>query len=213
MRLSFDSLTEDEIAQAKYGSDTATRSAAMASSGTASGRRCASLGPESLVLGSIDTPAGTYGAVLSVRGLCRLTLPTEPQALCQAWADRWLPRAKRLPDQGDLTQVAEELAAYFAGRLRTFSVELDLRGTPFQLQVWEALRRIPFGEVRSYAQIAQYIGRPQAVRAVGAANGANPVALIVPCHRVIGSGGDLVGYAGGLAMKRSLLEHERRQSA
>lgn len=150
------------------------------------------------------------GVVLSAHGLCRLTLPGESDALGHAWAVRWMPRASREPDRGELRPVAEALAAYFEGRLRAFTVPLDLRGTPFQRQVWEALCHIPFGEVRTYAEIAELLGRPRATRAVGAANGANPVALIVPCHRVIGSNGSLTGYAGGLALKRFLLEHERQ---
>jgi O-6-methylguanine DNA methyltransferase len=167
------------------------------------------VGNEGIVIGTIDTPVGTYGAVLSANGLCRLTSPSEPLALCHAWADRWMPSARRLSGSGELAQVAGELLDYFEGRRRTFSIPLDLRGTPFQLQVWALLRTIPIGEVRTYAAIARLIGRPKAVRAVGAANGANPVALIVPCHRVIGSNGKLVGYAGGIGLKRTLLEHEQ----
>ena len=164
---------------------------------------------ESLVIGTIETPVGAYGAVLSERGLCRLTSPSEPLTLCQAWADRWMPGARRLPDAGELAEVSAELADYFAGKRRAFSIPLDLRGTPFQQQVWAALQAIPFGELRTYAEIARTIGRPTAVRAVGAAIGANPIALMVPCHRVIGSNGRLVGYAGGMDMKRTLLEHEQ----
>jgi methylated-DNA-[protein]-cysteine S-methyltransferase len=107
-----------------------------------------------------------------------------------------------------MEQATEELQAYFAGKLRTFRVPLDMKGTDFQLSVWNQLTRIPFGETRSYAQIAEAVGRPKAVRAVGAANGANPVAIIVPCHRVIGSGGTLTGYGGGLPLKKRLLELE-----
>jgi len=103
---------------------------------------------------------------------------------------------------------AEELRAYFAGGLRTFSVPLDMEGTEFQLRVWNHLTKIPYGETRSYSQVAEAIGRTKAVRAVGAANGSNPVAIIVPCHRVIGSNGKLTGYGGGLPMKKRLLELE-----
>jgi methylated-DNA-[protein]-cysteine S-methyltransferase len=107
-----------------------------------------------------------------------------------------------------MDQAVREFRAYFAGKLRVFQVPLDMEGTEFQLSVWNALTRIPFGETRSYAQIAQTVGRPNAVRAVGAANGANPVAIIVPCHRVIGSNGTLTGYGGGLPLKKRLLELE-----
>ncbi len=107
-----------------------------------------------------------------------------------------------------LGRAADELHRYFAGTLKEFGTPLDLRGTEFQLSVWNQLTRIPYGETRSYSQIAGAIGRPKSVRAVGAANGSNPVAIIVPCHRVIGSNGTLTGYGGGLPLKKRLLELE-----
>ena len=107
-----------------------------------------------------------------------------------------------------MNQATEELRAYFAGRIRVFSVPLDMEGTDFQLNVWDRLTKIPYGATRSYAQVAEAVGRPKAVRAVGAANGSNPVAIIVPCHRVIGSNGKLTGYGGGLPLKKRLLELE-----
>jgi O-6-methylguanine DNA methyltransferase len=102
----------------------------------------------------------------------------------------------------------DQLQRYFAGEPVQFSCPLDLRGTPFQVSVWKELFRIPYGQTRTYAEIASAIGAPRAVRAVGAANGANPVAVIVPCHRVIGSNGTLTGYGGGLGMKEWLLTLE-----
>ena len=105
-------------------------------------------------------------------------------------------------------EAVRQLRAYFAGQLRRFDLPLDMRGTPFQLLVWRELERIPYGETRSYSQIAAAIGAPRAVRAVGAANGANPIPIVVPCHRVIGAGGKLVGYGGGLPLKKRLLELE-----
>jgi O-6-methylguanine DNA methyltransferase len=107
-----------------------------------------------------------------------------------------------------MNQAAEELRAYFAGNLRVFSVPLDMQGTDFQVSVWNQLVKIPYGETRSYSQVAEAVGRPKAVRAVGAANSNNPIAIIVPCHRVIGSGGKLTGYGGGLPLKKRLLELE-----
>ena len=107
-----------------------------------------------------------------------------------------------------LTLAQRELDAYFARRLQAFSVAIAPQGTPFQRRVWTALTGIPYGETRTYAQQAQAIGQPAAVRAVGAANGRNPISLIVPCHRVIGADGAMTGYAGGLAAKRMLLELE-----
>ncbi|MCK6546934.1 methylated-DNA--[protein]-cysteine S-methyltransferase [Myxococcota bacterium] len=109
-----------------------------------------------------------------------------------------------------LAQAARELTEYFAGARRAFTVPLAAEGTPFQREVWAALVEIPFGETCSYRALAERLGRPAAVRAVGAANRVNPIGIIVPCHRVIGAGGALVGYAGGLETKRRLLEHEAR---
>ncbi len=107
-----------------------------------------------------------------------------------------------------LREAVRQLEEYFAGRRRRFDLPLDLRGTPFQLRVWELLQGIPYGETRSYGELAQDLGRPGAARAVGAANGANPLAIVVPCHRVIGAGGALTGYGGGIERKRFLLELE-----
>ena len=112
------------------------------------------------------------------------------------------------PDHPVLLQTEQQLGDYFAGRRKIFDVELEFVGTDFQKQVWAALLRIPFGETRTYAQIAHEIGNPKSVRAVGAANGKNPISIIAPCHRVIGSNGSLTGFAGGLAAKRTLLSLE-----
>lgn len=103
---------------------------------------------------------------------------------------------------------ARELTQYFAGKRREFTFPLDLRGTPFQLSCWHALLRIPYGETRSYADIARAVNKPQAFRAVGMANNRNPIAIVVPCHRVVASDGTLCGYGGGLDVKRKLLELE-----
>ena len=105
-----------------------------------------------------------------------------------------------------------QFAAFFDGTLQTFSLALAPRGTAFQLRVWEALMTIPYGETISYVELARRIGQPTASRAVGLANGANPLSIIVPCHRVIGANGSLTGYGGGLDAKRFLLEHERRHA-
>jgi methylated-DNA-[protein]-cysteine S-methyltransferase len=102
----------------------------------------------------------------------------------------------------------DQLDEYFAGARHEFDIELDLRGSAFQRAVWDALLEIPYGETRSYGEIARRIGRPDRARAVGAANGSNPVSIVVPCHRVIGADGSLTGYGGGLERKRWLLEHE-----
>jgi methylated-DNA-[protein]-cysteine S-methyltransferase len=104
----------------------------------------------------------------------------------------------------------EELRAYFAGELRRFSIALDAAGTEFQQRVWRALLEIPYGATESYGALAQRLGNPKASRAVGLANGRNPIGIVVPCHRVIGANGTLTGYGGGLPRKRWLLEHEAR---
>jgi methylated-DNA-[protein]-cysteine S-methyltransferase len=112
-----------------------------------------------------------------------------------------------------LREAAAQLGAYFAGDLQRFELKLNPAGTPFQLRVWEALRDIPYGETISYGELARRIGNPSASRAVGLANGANPIAVVVPCHRVIGSNGKLTGYGGGLDRKRRLLDLECAHAA
>ncbi|MEU8357361.1 methylated-DNA--[protein]-cysteine S-methyltransferase [Nonomuraea sp. NPDC048882] len=113
-----------------------------------------------------------------------------------------------VPDPEPFTEVITQLRAYFEGRLTSFDLPMVFNGTPFQQQVWTALQEIPYGETISYAQLADRIGRPTAARAVGLANGKNPIGIIVPCHRVVGSTGDLTGYGGGLPTKRHLLAFE-----
>lgn len=167
-----------------------------------------------MALGTVETRVGAFGAVLSPHGVCRLTLPGEPPGLGAAWVERRWPGARLQGARGGaLERLAAELDAYLTGRLRQFSVPLDLYGTPFQIEVWSALRAIAYGDLRTYRQMAAAVGRPRGLRAVGAAMGANPVPILVPCHRVIGSNGGLVGYSGGLPLKRFLLELEARSTA
>lgn len=126
-------------------------------------------------------------------------------------SQKWHPEpfdAPERPDDPLLREAATQLAAYFSGQRTRFELPLDLRGSPFQQSVWQALRDIERGATRSYADIARHIGAPLAARAVGAAIGRNPVSVIVPCHRVLGSSGALTGYAGGLDRKRALLKLE-----
>jgi len=113
------------------------------------------------------------------------------------------------PDADDFTDVVGQLRAYFAGALTEFDLPLALVGTPFQRRVWELLCTIPYGETMSYGEVAQQLGTPSGARAVGAANGRNPISIIVPCHRLVGSTGSLIGYGGGLDRKRYLLAFER----
>jgi len=165
-------------------------------------------------VGAITTWSGTVHVAASSRGVCRLILPD--------WHDqqRRVPQSEidgtsiTVPADGPeearriAGQALEELAAYFAGTRQAFSVPLDLEGTPFFRQVWEMVARIPFGQTLSYADVARAVAREKAVRAVGAANGANPVPIFVPCHRVIGSNGKLTGFGPGIALKAALLRHE-----
>lgn len=118
-----------------------------------------------------------------------------------------------LKDQGEKTpltdQVFQQITEYLAGKRKTFSINYRLSGTPFQERVWHVLERIPYGETRSYKEVAETIGNPKAVRAIGGANNKNPIMIVVPCHRVLGADGSLTGYAGGIAMKQALVELEK----
>ncbi|MGS3182702.1 methylated-DNA--[protein]-cysteine S-methyltransferase [Aeromonas taiwanensis] len=148
----------------------------------------------------LETPCGRLLIAIDGRGLVHVD---------------FVAGLRPLPDMRDWLQDGEALApflaefeAYFAGRLQRFTLPLAARGTAFQQAVWRALCDIPYGETRSYGDIARAIGKPSAVRAVGAANGRNPLSIIVPCHRVIGQNGSLTGYAGGLPIKQALLALE-----
>lgn len=149
----------------------------------------------------MDTPLGKLLLAGDDGGLRHIRLPEDGIAA---------PADPDWTESGDHTErAAQQLAAYFAGELREFDLALAPSGTRFQLAVWRALRDIPYGETVSYGEVARAIGRPKASRAVGLANGRNPIPIVIPCHRVIGASGDLVGYGGGLAAKRTLLEIER----
>ncbi|MFI6370256.1 methylated-DNA--[protein]-cysteine S-methyltransferase [Streptomyces sp. NPDC050546] len=141
-----------------------------------------------------------------------LTLVADDGVLCGLYMtdQRHRPPEETFGTRDDtlFAEAEEQLEAYFAGELKEFTVELRLTGTPFQRTVWEQLSRIPYGETRSYGQLAATLGTPTASRAVGLANGRNPVGIIIPCHRVLGANGSLTGYGGGLDRKRRLLEFE-----
>ena len=160
------------------------------------------LGTMSYAHASMMTPIGTLRLIGSDLGLAAVLWEHEPLRQGR-FAD-----ATAQSGHPHLLQAQRELQEYFSGQRRRFAVPLDFVGTPFQIGVWNALRTIPFGETRSYGDIAQQIGRSSAVRAVGAANGRNPIPIIVPCHRVIGADGSLTGFAGGLAIKARLLALE-----
>lgn len=141
----------------------------------------------------IETPIGRLQLCADGDGLCALRFAAAGDAMDAAPV---------------LLQAERELEEYFAGRRTAFSVPLSMHGTPFQMEVWVALRTIPYGETRSYAALAAQIGRPRACRAVGMANHVNPLPIFVPCHRVVGADGRLTGYAGGLDVKKYLLKLE-----
>ena len=170
-------------------------------------------GVRTLYWSSVSSPRGACVMLGTEDGICWLGTPGAALDTGLSWIRRKMEVASVSEDASiePLRQAADELERYFAGERVQFACPLDLHGTPFQLQVWHALTRIPYGETRSYAEIAREIGHPSAVRAVGAANGANPVAIIVPCHRVIGSNGALTGYGGGLPTKAWLLALETHQ--
>ncbi|HLI06277.1 MAG TPA: methylated-DNA--[protein]-cysteine S-methyltransferase [Ktedonobacteraceae bacterium] len=167
-------------------------------------------GTQTLYWSSIASQMGTILLMATERGVCWTGLPGHQLEEGLDWARRWMTieQVSEGEQVEPLRQGIGELRRYFAGERVEFSCPLDLYGTPFQLEVWQALCHIPYGETRTYAEMAQALGRPLAVRAVGAANGANPIAIIVPCHRVIGSNGSLTGYGGGLPMKEWLLALE-----
>jgi methylated-DNA-[protein]-cysteine S-methyltransferase len=155
---------------------------------------------------TIDSPAGTLKLVASEKGLAALLFRDDDSSLAP------LQPIVEQPNHPILLETERQLGQYFDGTRKNFTVPLDFNGTEFQKKVWEALLTIPFGETRSYGEIAQQLGNPTASRAVGAANGRNPISIIAPCHRVIGSNGKLTGYGGGLDTKEMLLALEAKGS-
>jgi methylated-DNA-[protein]-cysteine S-methyltransferase len=145
-------------------------------------------------------------------GLCYVGSPNKPFVELSNWVRNRFPNSVLVQDDEKLQPYTVEIAEYFRGQRRTFTMPVDLYGTPFQLSVWNALCEIPFGHTQSYSEIADLIQKPASVRAVGAAIGANPVLIAVPCHRVIGKNGTLTGYRGGLEMKKQLLQLESERS-
>ncbi|MEM8947789.1 MAG: methylated-DNA--[protein]-cysteine S-methyltransferase [Pseudomonadota bacterium] len=155
-----------------------------------------------LVWGHLESPVGTLLLAGDETGLHAISFPRGSRAA--------QPRAEWRRDDGFFGEVSAQLSAYFSGELQRFDLPLHFSGTAFQKTVWRALIDIPYGETVSYGRLASTIGRPTASRAVGAANGANPLPIIAPCHRVIGSDRSLTGFGGGLDTKRFLLNHERK---
>jgi methylated-DNA-[protein]-cysteine S-methyltransferase len=154
------------------------------------------------IYGHIDSPIGSLLLTSDGDSLTGLYMgaPSKRPDLAGAWAEN--------PDGGPLAETARQLHQYFSGKRTAFDLPLNLQGTEFQQRVWRQLTLIPFGETWSYGQLAKRLGNPNASRAVGLANGRNPIAVIVPCHRVIGADGSLTGFGGGLPRKQWLLTHE-----
>ena len=155
----------------------------------------------------LDSPIGRLRLVATDQGLSHLLFDQQVGEDLESDGD-----AVEADDHPVLAAATAQLAEYFAGRRQEFDIPLDLTGTEFQRAAWSALASVPFGETRSYRQQAEAIGRPKAVRAIGAANGKNPVPIVLPCHRIVGSDGSLTGYGGGLPIKEFLLNHEQAQS-
>jgi methylated-DNA-[protein]-cysteine S-methyltransferase len=160
--------------------------------------------PAATALAIIASPVGELRLIATDDGLAGILFPDHHGAAVSP-----VPTGVA-PDHPVLRLAASQLAEYFAGTRDRFTIPLAPRGTPFQHRVWAALATIPYAETRSYLEIARAIGSPTAMRAVGAANGKNPLSIVVPCHRVIGADGTLTGFGGGLETKRWLLDHERR---
>jgi O-6-methylguanine DNA methyltransferase len=158
-----------------------------------------------------DTPFGEMLAVSTARGLAYLQLPRSSGRGLTGWLRRFTPESTPeeafAPNRSAIAQVLE----YLEGKRERFELPLDLRGTPFELEVYREVERIPYGETTTYSEIARSLGRPKAFRAVGNANAANPIPLVIPCHRVVPVGGKLGGYGGGQSMKRRLLAMERER--
>lgn len=158
-----------------------------------------------VIYGYFDSPVGRLLVAADAEGLLSIRFPTEKQV--------YRPQEHWRQDSQAFAEVFEQLQAYFTGELTRFALPVRFGGTDFQNRVWKILCAIPFGETISYQTLATRMGNPKASRAVGRAIGANPLPIIVPCHRVIGTNGSLTGFAGGLPIKKFLLEHERRISS
>jgi methylated-DNA-[protein]-cysteine S-methyltransferase len=141
-------------------------------------------------------------------GLCYVGSWNEPLLAFEEWSRKVFGNYERVQDDKIMKPYTKQLEEYMAGKRTSFTVPLDLQGTPFQLAVWDAMSQVPYGKTASYLEVAQYLDKPKSVRAVGTAIGRNPVLIVAPCHRIIGKNGALTGYRGGLAMKEQLLKLE-----
>ncbi len=168
-------------------------------------------GAKKIAWNQMESPVGLLTLVASDRGICYLDFCKQKNGSIvgvQIWLNHWFPHYSLERNDQVFIPYMEQLQEYFQRERKEFEFPIDLHGTPFQKRVWRQLQTIPYGEVRSYKEIALALGAPKAVRAVGGANNKNPLSIIIPCHRVIGSNGSLVGYGGGLHIKEYLLTLE-----
>ncbi|WP_147803123.1 methylated-DNA--[protein]-cysteine S-methyltransferase [Alkalicoccus halolimnae] len=170
---------------------------------------------EKIYYGEMDSFLGPLTLAATAKGLCMIQYGNQKNVL-SSMKRRWEKQEQNSLWIEDYTVIGEairEIKEYFDGSRNKFDIKMDLRGTAFQKQVWEQLQLIPCGNTQSYKDIAEALGNPKAVRAVGGANNKNPVPILIPCHRVIGADGTLTGYAGGISIKESLLNHEKSSFA
>lgn len=163
---------------------------------------------EDVVYARLDSPVGTVWIASTEIGVCKISLGAERSGAFLSWISEHIGPGESWEDPELMSSATAQLGEYFSGNRQTFDLPLDVRGTSFQRAVWSQVIRIPYGATASYGDIAQLVGKPTASRAVGRAVGANPLPIVVPCHRVIGRGGSLVGFGAGLDAKETLLRLE-----
>jgi methylated-DNA-[protein]-cysteine S-methyltransferase len=163
---------------------------------------------ETLFVSFVKSSIGLVGIASTSSGVARVSFPLRSKAAFEGLLANEFPGARLVEGTRMNSRAARQIEAFLAGKLRSFDLALDLRGTPFQKRVLSAVRRIPYGRTKSYGQIARRVGSPRGARAVGGAVGANPLPLLIPCHRVVGSTGALVGFGSGIPLKKRLLDIE-----
>ena len=156
----------------------------------------------------LDSPVGTVWVASTEIGVCKISVGAERARAFLSWISEHIGPGDPWEDPDLMSSATSQLTEYFSGARQTFNLPLDVRGTSFQQAVWSQVSRIPYGATASYGDVAQLVGKPTASRAVGSAVGANPLPIVIPCHRVIGSGGSLVGFGAGLDVKETLLRLE-----
>lgn len=164
-----------------------------------------------LYYGTLHSVLGESYVVASSEGIVYVSTPNASFEEVEVWAKKRFVNYTFEENRGEIAPYLEQLEAYFKGELRNFNLPIHVKATPFQLAVWDALKELPYGTTASYSEIADRIGHPKAVRAVGAAIGANPLLGIIPCHRVIGKNGKMTGFRGGIPMKEFLLQLEHKK--